>query len=293
MRWAFLITLPLLSLGLALAQPPQPPPPQPATPGADKPQQLVENARILYVARELRLRQDQLQKLLPLLAEAQDAIQQRNATYDDLWAKGQSAFVAVDGAVIAGRQTPQTNINALQRVIAASDAARKQADEQVQRIANQLLALLDKQQLTHLELPQQQGAGQGQQEARDLQIAQDIARYASAMRQLLPDEYDSLRVAMALRLAERLVAPDQQGFDNMVGNVLRILDTVRRLNDAEFAQREPQLPVSVAQALRLPLPQPNEVRPVSWDDVMVFVTSPATVGLLETFKADPAMEVAP
>jgi len=289
-RW--LLVLLLLSSGLGWAQG-QPAPP--AAPTAEDPLQLIADARILYVARTLNLRADQVAKIIPLLNQAQARMQARTATLDSLWGRGQGSIATVDQSLMAGTAPDRATQNAVAGVVAGHDQARANADGDLERIAGQVLAVLDQPQLASVETLQER---QGQQRNEErfsgtADLAAYVGRYAAGMRQLQPEEYDLLRVPMGLRLAQLLVAPNAPGYNRAVGDMLRILDSVRRLTDADFAQAEPNLPVSVAQALGLPEETVAQSHPVSFDDLMALVSNPRTATLLQTFKAEPAMEVVP
>jgi len=288
MRWVLLASCLAFPLVAGLAQ-------NQAGQTTTPPALVAENARVLYVARTLRLRQDQVAKIIPLLNQAQTRLQQRNAALDDLWVQNQPAFGTVTQALVAGKQPPGNAAGAVARATSAHDNARSASDADLERMAEQILAVLDKQQLANVEtLRQVRAQEQNQQRtASTASIVAEIQRYAVAMRQLLPDEYDTLRVPMALRLAALLVAPDQRNFNNAVSGVLRILDSVRRLTDAQFAEAQPQLPRNIARALGLPEEAATEGRPVSFNDLMLFVTCERTVALLGSYKADPPMEVVP
>ncbi len=289
---AFLVVALLLPPTLASAQqqPADQPAAQPPTPA-----QLMEDARILYVARMLRLREDQVAKIIPLLNQAQEVLRQRDAALDDLWIKYEGAFVAANRALLGGETPAPAAQTALDRAVNAHDDARGKARNSLEMIAEQITRLLDQQQVSSLETLRHARAGeQGQQRAGDAaSIIFDVQRYVVAMRQLLPDEYQTLRVAMALRLAAELVAPDDQGYNSAVSDVLRLMDSVRRLSDAQFAQLEPRLPQAIVRALRLPETPAKGGWPVSFEDFMVFISSERTVALLQGFKAEPAMEVVP
>jgi len=293
MKRAFLsvfLLLPL-ALGVAWGQPADPP----ADAAALTPAQVAASARILYVARMLRLRTDQVAATIPLLNQAQVRIKQRDAALDDLWARDEASFVALNGALLTG-QAPARNVLAnVDRAVAAHDDARANSDADLEQIGGEILKLLDPQQLANVEtLREVQALAQSRQRsAGPAMIVADIARAAVAMRLLLPDEYEALRVAMALRLAIPLVVPEDRNYNNTVGAILRLLDTVRRLTDAQFAQAQPQLRASIARELGLPQEAIPVAHPVNFDDFMFFVASEQTATLLGSFHAEPAMEVAP
>jgi len=270
---------------------------QPAEPAAPPPTpiQLIDDARVLYVAREMRLRADQVAAIIPLLNQAQELIKQRDAALDDIWAKNETSFVDMNRALLAGQAPAQSALSNVNRAAAAHDDVRAKCDRDLEQIGAQVLQLLDKQQIAGVQtLREIRAVEQVQQRnAGAVAVVADIERQASGMRQLLPDEYDALRVAMALRLASAVVDPSQRAFNNTVATMLRILDSVRRLTDAQFAQAQPLLRASIARQLGLPQDVVAPGRPVSFDDFMTFVSYDRTAMLLGSFKADPAMEVVP
>ncbi|MBU0606330.1 MAG: hypothetical protein KKI08_00535, partial [Armatimonadetes bacterium] len=172
---------------------------------------------------------------------------------------------------------------------------RAKCDRDLEQIGAQVLQFLDKQQIAGVQtLREIRAVEQVQQRnAGAVVVVADIERQATGMRQLLPEEYDALRVTMALRLAGELVDPSQRAFNNTVAAMLRILDSVRRLTDAQFAQAQPLLRASIARQLGLPQDVVPPGRPVSFSDFMTFVSYDRTAMLLVSFKADPAMEVVP
>lgn len=284
MRWSLMIAFLLLSLGLAAAQEGTP-----ATqPSVADPLQLIEDARIMYVARELRLRADQVQKIIPLLNKAQERIAQRKQALDDLWVKGQATLAAVDQAMIAGNQPNRAMQNAAEKLVTNHDGAIQDANKDLDALAGQVLAVLDKQQLARVE-----GRAAGQRPNDNSGLIDDIGAYVSAMRGLLADEYDTLRVPVALQLAGRLVSPDANGFNDAVGAVLRLMDAVRQRSDAQFAQDQLNMRQIVARALGLRDERPTAAFTVSYDDLTDFVTNPRTATLLTQFKPEPPMEVVP
>ncbi len=286
----FALCLVLLAAGLS-AQPQFPTAPQ--TPQNADPVQIIEDVRFLFIARTLRLREDQKQSILPLLNKAQERLQQQKAALDSLWAEGQGLFAAVDQALLAGQRPAAAQQTQLQRIIQRYEEIRAQTDKDLEQIGLQILALLDSQQRQKVEPPQARPANAPRRQ-HALEIAANIARYAIAMRQLLPEEYEALRVPLALRLAALLVPPEERGYNMAVGDVLRILDSVRRLTDAQFAQVEPQLTGNIASALRLaPAAPENPQYALSFEEYMEFVTHPRSAALLAEMKAEPAMEVKP
>ena len=284
-----LLVILLLPCGLVWAQD------GPAPGAPEDPLQLESQARILYVARSLKLRVDQIPKLIPLLNNAQERLQQRTVALDGLYVRGQAPLMASNQALMAGNAPDRAVQTAVERLAAARDQALAVCDRDLERIGDQVLAVFDKQQLEKVQTLQDHQVQLRNQERYQgtADLAVYVARYAGGMRQLLAEEYDSLRVPMALRLAQQLAAPNAPGYNRAVADMLKVLDSVRRLSDAQFAQAEPQLPRSIAKALGLPQEAVAQFHAVSFEDLIFFVSSPQSASLLQTFKADPAMEVAP
>jgi hypothetical protein len=270
----------------ALAQQQEEPPPA---------SELLQDARALYVARTLSLRQDQVTKIIALLQQARAVLEARDKALDDWWARSQGSFVSTNQALMAGQQVTQGAAAAVQRATAAHGDVGRQADAALERLAQQFVSVLDKNQMAKVEsLREIRAQQQNQVRAQDAgNIPAEMERYVVAMRQLLPEEYESLRVAMALRLASLLVAPDRQGYNNAVADVLRIMDSVRRLTDQQFSDAEPQMRRTIARMLRLPEEPVAQSYPVSFDDLMAFLAYDRTEALLGEYKADPPMEVVP
>jgi hypothetical protein len=281
----------LLCTGLIWAQPA----PAPATPAVADPAQLENQARTLYVARAMRLRADQIPRILPLLGQAQDVLGQRQATLDSLWARGQQALAASNQSLMLGRAPDRAVQTAVADLAAARDRALADADRDFEKLGDQFLALLDAQQAAQVEtLQQRQARLQAFDQYRPMaDAAMAVTRYATGMRQLLGEEYDFLRQPMALRLAQQLVAPDAPRFMSVANSVLQILDAVRAMTDADFAKAEPRLPLDIARALGLPNPPALEIHLVNFNDLMFFLTNPQTASTLQIYKPEPAMEVAP
>lgn len=254
------------------------------------PADLETDARILRVARTLQLSQAQLDQIKPLLTTAGTVLQQQKASYDDLWQKGQETLQAADRALEAGRQADRNTLNAAEATDRGQKTTAATTDQQMGRLGNEALALLTRTQQALVETPEQRDRRQASLARFEgaPTVAAHIAHYAIVMHDLRPEEYGTMRVAMALRLAEGLVPPRDRLYNQAVADVLRILDAVRQLQDAKLAEQAPTLDQSVANALRLPVAA--AATPVSYEDFMFFITSPRSLTALAAFK--PAQEVA-
>ena len=231
--------------------------------------------RALAIVQILGLKSEQIQVILPLLAAAQDRRQKRTEALDALWERSKATIESVDAALVAGRRADRRGVAAVEKTLKSHRQIMDNGDADLERIGEQVLSKLARDQLAMVQTTQQADARADSLERFDgaPSLAHYLARYAMAMRALQPDEYDVLRVAMGLRLAERLVAPDSRLFNQAVGDVLRILDTVRRMSDAEFDQKAAELPQAIARALRL-RDAGQDLPPVTHREFMLFVTNP-------------------
>ncbi|MEN6641858.1 MAG: hypothetical protein ABFE08_05375 [Armatimonadia bacterium] len=263
-----------------------------ATPAVTASGAAVEaQVRALAIVQTLGLKPEQIQVIQPLLAAAQDRRQQRTEALDALWERSRASLEAADAALVAGRQPDRRAVAAVEKALNSHRQIMDGADADFEKIGEQVLSKLDREQLGLVETIQQADARSSNLERFDgaPSLAHYLARYAIGMRALLPEEYDALRVAMGLRLAERLVAPDSRLFNQAVNDVLRIMDSVRRLSDAEFAQREAELPQAIARSLRL-RDAAVDTPPVTHREFMLFVTNPETSAALAKLAPPPGAE---
>jgi hypothetical protein len=273
----------LLYCALALAQQP------PATAPADIPGQVAA----LRVARTLNLRQDQVDQLKPWLQQITQARDQQKLTLDTLGATAIPAITNVDRALIAGRKPAAADVNAADRAAREQKAAFAATNRVIDAAVSAAYKMLDANQARLVESQSQQEARLREASRAAGGAADRLAEYASAMRRLTPQEYDALRGAMGLRLAELLVSPDDRRYNNAVADVLRILDGVRRMSDAEYTERGAVLPQTIARALGLPEAQSESARPISYSEFSDFVAGKATMDALAVYKPAPPLEVAP
>lgn len=243
MKRPFVLVLAALCCAAALAQGDPAPLPVP----------LDAQVQVLRLARALKLRQDQLDQLKPVLEQVKVAREQLKAAQDALWAKSQDDLGEVDRAMVAGNKPPRNAVAAVDRTAAANRAALGVFDRAVDAAVVAALKVLDKPQAGLVETRQQRAA---RTEATGhfggcASLSEYLAAYMVAMRKLLPDEYENLRVAMSLRLAEELLPANDRRYNSAVADVVRIMDTVRRMSDADFADREADLPAAVGRSLGL------------------------------------------
>lgn len=263
----------------------------PALSGAD----LGEQLAVLRVARTLKLRQDQVDQLKPWLQQIREARDKRLLALDALAEGGIPAITNVDKALMADRKAAKADLNTADSTAREHRAAFAATDKVVEAAVDAAFKVLDKNQTRLVETRAQQQARtrDAARYAGASSLAEYLTGYASAMRKLEPDEYDVLRSAMGLRLAGLLVAPRDPRYNAAVAGVLRVLDGVRRMSDAEYAQGAASLAQTVARALGLPAQAAVVQQAISYDDFSSFISSEGTLAALAVYKPAPPLEVVP
>lgn len=253
---------------------------------------LVAQIGALRVARTLQLRSEQVVQIKPVLEQVQAAREAQKAAQDAIYAQAGPGLARVDQALQIGQRPQQADLNAAAQAARDNKAAVAATDRAIDTAVQQVYRLLDQNQAKLVETRQQQQARERQSSSRlgDANLANHITGYVVAMRKLLPEEYDSLRVAMGLRLAGLLVSPDNQNFNTAVGDVLRVIDTVRQMSDADFAQRQEQLPQAVGRALRLNVAAAGPSVAITYGEFADFVAGEQTLEALAAYVPAPAME---
>ena len=255
---------------------------------------LVAQIGPLRVARTLKLRQDQVAKITPLLEQVKAAREAQKTGQDAILARAGSALARVDQALLRGQRPLQGDITIAQRAGQENRTLLAATDRAIDAAAQQVYALLDAEQAQLIESPQQQQQARQAEAARakDTAMAGYIGNYVAAMRKLAPQEYDTLRVAMALRIAGMLVSPDNRNFNVAVNDALRLMDTVRGMSDADFAQRAAELPQAVGRALRLnvSVDTPLPAGQMSYGSLTDFVAGDQTLEALAAYVPAPPLE---
>lgn len=245
---------------------------------------LVAQIGPLRVARTLQLREDQMAQMQPILAQVKAAREALKAAQDAIFARTGQSLARADQALQVGQRATQADLNAADRASRDNKAALADMDKAVNQAADQVYKLLDRDQLKLVETQQQQRArNQDDTHSGGASLANTITGYVVAMRQLLPEEYNSLRVAMGLRLAGLLVSPDNPNYNTAVGDVLRVMDTVRQMSDADFAQRQAELPQAIGRALRLNVAAAGPTAAISYDQFVDFVAGDQTAQALAAY----------
>ena len=244
------------------------------------PDQLYEQVRILQIARTIQFTSEQTNQLMPTIDAVQDQRQQLVSAADALWTEHQQAIEEVLDHWIAGTHPPADSLSPAYDAVTTLANGEAELQQRIAAAAEQILAMLPPAQRFWVESLQQQQ--QRQQIAAELDGAESLAEYIvlhlDAQRQLMPDEYGLVRLINAQRLAARIIPPGRPDYQQAVQAVLNLTDTVYDWSAQQYNAQHPGLADQVTQFLNL-LPA-SAARPVSYEDLLLFVSSPHTPGLL-------------
>jgi len=248
-------------------------------------QQLYEQVTVLQVASTLQLTSEQITQLLPVLKQIQEKRAGLLSIADQIWEQYGNAIQSVVAAQLAGQQA---SAEVSQSAHASITNFGQQRDAFYRSLAS-LAALLQ----SYLTAQQRQLIAQpdaAEAEARRtlaLEGAGSLAEYIvgviDTQRSLMPDEYELIRIPTAQRIAAKLVPPNSPQFQQVSGQVLQLTDSVYGQPQSQYIQQYPTLVERVAQYLQLPAPSAQW--PISYQQLLDFLTSPYTPPLLQQMAA--------
>jgi len=246
-------------------------------------QQLYEQVTVLQVASKLT--SEQITQLLPVLKQIQEKRAGLLSIADQIWEQYGNAIQSVVAAQLAGQQA---SAEVSQSAHASITNFGQQRDAFYRSLAS-LAALLQ----SYLTAQQRQLIAQpdaAEAEARRtlaLEGAGSLAEYIvgviDTQRSLMPDEYELIRIPTAQRIAAKLVPPNSPQFQQVSGQVLQLTDSVYGQPQSQYIQQYPTLVERVAQYLQLPAPSAQW--PISYQQLLDFLTSPYTPPLLQQMAA--------
>ena len=244
------------------------------------PDQLYQQVRILQIARTIQFTSEQTNQLMPTLNGVHDQRQQLVSAADALWTEHQPAIEEVLNHWIVGTQPPTDSLSAAHQAAATLGNGEAELQQRITAAVEQILNMLAPGQRSRVESLQEQQ--QRQQMAAELDGAESLAEYIvlhlDAQRQLMPDEYGLVRLINAQRLAAKIIPPGRPDYQQAVQAVLTLTDTVYDWSQQQYNTQRPGLADQVAQFLNLP--PASAARPVSYEDLLLFVSSAYTPGLL-------------
>jgi len=249
------------------------------------PQQLYEQVTVLQVASTLQLTSEQITQLIPLLEgiSAKGAVVLSSA--DEVWNQYGQAIQQVISAQIAGqRASPEVGQSASAGVTnfgQQRDAFYRSLESSAAQFGSYLTV-----QQRQLIAPPQPAESQAHR-ALALEGAGSLAEYIvsiiNTQRELMPDEYELIRIPEAQRIAAKIVPPNSPDFVPVVERVLQLTDSIYGQSQDQYTQEYPILAEQVAQYLQLP--PPSAQAPISHQQLLDFLSSPYTIPLLQRMAA--------
>jgi len=250
------------------------------------PEQIYQQVDILWIVRRGQLDSEQVTQIIPLVESVSAARHKLLTEADDLWQEHQDTIEQVLQRWIGGGPGPVAGLSSVQPVVA--HFRRQDADVQtsIVRAIEQILALLSADQARLVETRQERQ--QRQQLRAELGQVDNLPEYIvqqlAAQRELMPDEYELVRAIEARRLAAVIIDPRAPAYDRAAGAVLRLTDTVYNWPQQQYNAQYPALAEQVARFLNLPTP--TEAPPISYDELVSFVSSGYAADLLRQMSAE-------
>ncbi len=257
------------------------------------PQQLYEQVAVLQVAGTLGLTAQQISGYIPLLQQISQNREQVLARADLVWDQYGPAIQQLAAAGMAGQPAPaevgQNAHSGLADFTQQRDAFRRLLENSaVQFVA--YLTEAQRQLIEDARVPARQA-----QIALELEGAQSVPEYIvrilAAQRELMPDEYELVRGVQAEQIAAKILTPRAPEFPSVVVRVVALTDTVFEWSQQQYIQEYPTLAEQVAEHLQLPLAPP--ARPLSYQELLDFLSSPYTVPLLQRIAVMPTVDPLP
>ncbi len=249
-------------------------------------EQLYEQVTVLQVASTLQLTSEQITQLLPVLTEIQEKQTELLSSTDQIWQQYSGAIQSAIAAQLAGQRV---SAEVSQAAHAGLTNAGKQREAFYHFLASSAAALLQ----SYLTAQQRQLIAQPRptespaQSALALEGAGSLAEYIvgviDTQRDLMPDEYELVRIPTAQRIAAKIVPPNSPQFEQVTGQVLQLTDSIYDQPQDQYIQQYPTLADQVAQYLQLPAPSAEP--PISYQQLLDFLSSPYTIPLLQRMAA--------
>ncbi|MCK4324984.1 MAG: hypothetical protein KAW89_10665, partial [Armatimonadetes bacterium] len=219
-------------------------------------EQLYEQVTVLQVASTLQLSSEQIAQLTPLLKGIGANRAALLSSADEAWSQYGEAIQQVVSAQIGGQQA-SAEVRQSARVGITNFG--KQRDAFYRSLASSAALLQSYLTAQQRQLIAPPGAAESQaQRALVLEGAGSLSEYIvsviNTQRDLMPDEYELIRIPEAQRVAAKIVPPNSPQFGQVVELVLQLADTVHGQSQAQYIQQYPALVEQVAQYLQLPAP---------------------------------------
>lgn len=281
-------TLVLICVGAALAQAPQ-------SPEEEEAARVARDVELLRTIRRVALTPEQIQKLLPLLQEVQQAQAEFAQERVKVTERLQKHLEAVIASLARGRAPSPARDDIIRNRLGALEKKRQQLEQKLQKVWDEVIGtVLTPDQAALIETRRQEGERlarlklwQGAKTALDF-VMNSLIR----ARDLMPDEYANARLAIAGQTAAGLLDPAAPGFSALQSTVAALFDELYAVPAQQFQRDEQKITEYVAQTLQITpsmrIPDENEIIPYS--RFMDLIKSPRTLELLGGVKVAPMPE---
>ncbi len=243
-----------------------------------------EAVEILLMARYLQLTQEQARAIVPIATEAAAAkaafIKELDAQYE----AGAKTLEQVIAAWAAGKPAGAKPQEAADAILDKYDQSRHACDAAVMGATDKMMELLSAKQQRLVETPEETERREARAAARGIvPPAEYVVSQFEIARSLEPADYRAIRVLFARDMAMHVIVtldlPDN-ALQPIARTLLRMMDGLMRVSNAEFADLRPELADEVAARLRLP-EAPEAVPPrLSLGQLDELLSKPATAKLL-------------
>jgi len=238
----------------------------------------------LLLIRYLQLTDDQAQAIAPLATALAMARTVLNGELDKLYDQGAQALQQQAAAWAAGNPPRATERRDADAIMDRYHDLYDALDAGTIASTQKMMDLLTDKQRVLIETEAQTRAREQQAAARAEDSTADyIVSQLQTMRGLHPEEYDALRILLALDMAEYVAFQQnlhQERVWPLARALLPIMDDVMAMSNAEFADLLPDLPAEISDRFSLPAAPPPIPARLTLGQIDDFLTNPATARLL-------------
>ena len=252
----------------------------------DGPAAVYEEVQLLVTIQKLHLTPEQMQRLL---ATAQALDQQRQVIAEaraTVWQEQQASIAAVNEAWLKGEAAPDDAQQAANKAIGEITQAEKALAQTKAGMVEGLIGDLTEEQMRLVETRQQAQRRLDRQAALGgfETVGEYVAYRIEQMRDLMPDEYNLLRVADAREMAARILGPQARNLDQFTGALLEMMDQVMSWSAENFDKQYATLPAQVSKFLGIEEQQLSD-EVVRYEELLALMESERTAALLAEIQA--------
>lgn len=262
----------------------QAPAPTPATP-----EQLLEDVELLMRLERLDLALSQMRQILPHLENLRRRVIRIAQLRANAYQRNRAALLRARRAMAAGEPVSPTDEGSINRALERLQRRIAAEEKAIDQLTRQIEAALTPEQLALIETQEQRELRRQRLEALrgHTTAASFIADQIMQAKQLLPDEYQRGRQAIATDIADRVEGRESPRYDAFLARLLTLMDDMYALPAPDFARREKSLERDVVVTLELRREQdvPSTRGMVTQEEYVELLRSTRTVELLRQMIA--------